>query len=62
MNILLIILLLILKPILIPIQYTENKQSYHFYNKLTLYNKYNSIPGVYYLNFLIKILNLFLKF
>ena len=37
------------------IDYTSNKESYDFYNKLTLYNNYKStIPGLYYLNFIDK--------
>ena len=37
------------------IDYTSNKESYDFYNKLTLYNNYKStIPGLYYLNFINK--------
>ena len=32
--------------------YTSDKESYDFYNKITLYNNYKStVPGLYYLNF-----------
>jgi len=34
------------------INYTNDKENYNFYNKVTLYTKYKStVPGLYYLNF-----------
>ena len=34
------------------LSYTTEKESYDFYNKVTLYNNYKStVPGLYYLNF-----------